>query len=183
MPIFQTQNAAHAIVALMTAVALTSCSAIIFDCGGPEYRSTVGYAPVSDSAQTIALEGSVALSEARGSNAQDARTLTMAVQSVRRATATTVPPSLVGHLVRLRLESADGTMLFTGTAKQPSFGNSVVLGSAQSSAIDAKRYDSIREQLLAGRLYIAMEMDAGVPALLRSAVRVETSTDWGQHCR
>ncbi len=167
----------------MTAAFVTSCSGVVFDCGGAEYRDTVAYAPVSDSAQRVALEGYLALNEVRGSSAPDARGLNVGVQSVRTASSTSVPRSMVGHLARLRLETADGTVLYAGTAHQPSAGNPIVLGSAESGAIDAKRYETIRDELLAGRLSIAMEMDAGAPALVRSVLRVETSSDWRKHCQ
>jgi hypothetical protein len=181
MSILSTQNASRAVGVLMTAVLLTSCSAITFDCGGSEYRSASVFGTVSDDGQTFILEGYAALNEERGSNVQIARQLVVGVQSLRTANATPVPPSVSGHLVRLRLERADGTVIYSGAATAAARDEPTVLGWSTSNTLNADQFASIRNELLTNRIYISLEMDAVAPALKRGALAVESSSDWRKH--
>ncbi|CAN5898847.1 hypothetical protein BH11GEM2_BH11GEM2_39920 [soil metagenome] len=181
MSIPLTQSVARAVAVVVTAGLLTSCSVITFDCGGSEYRTASVFGTVSDLNQTVTLEGDASLNEERGANVQISRQLVVGVQSQRTSNGIPVPLSVVGHLVRLRLERSDGTVVFSGTATAAARDEKTVLGWSVSNTLDADRFASIRDQLLANRLYIALEMDAGAPVLKRGALTVESSSDWRKH--
>lgn len=181
MSILSTPYAFRGVAGLVLATFLTSCSQITFDCGGPEYRSAVLFGTVSDDSHTIILEGYASLNEERGEKVQIARQLVVGVQSLRTPNSPPVPLSLVGRLSRLRLELADGTVLYSGTVTAAAKDEPSVLGWSVANALDAGRFASITDQLLAHHVYIALEMDTGAHSMQRGALRVESSSDWRKH--
>lgn len=152
---------------------LAGCQLITFDCGGPTVRSAVAQVVMSDqAADTIHIRGMVSQWEEKKRDGSYTHQLVVTLSAADAAHYDTIQTALRPHVTGVRVELASGQVLYRSLVKD---NTSHMLGPPAlaveyTNSMDQALYNSIRQFIARGELYLVVETDS--PAIMFPKTRL-----------